>query len=411
VLSFGIDDDEFPRSVLIDVGGALGEQKEEVYYKRAFDLQIAMQGGEPIVNDERDRRTEVRIDQLAATDAQGKEIEPKFSGPGLGRAAFAVGDGPPRIQVQFHVDAPGTAFRRSSDRVVLSDGEGRPREAHADRQVTASVIDIGEAGLVLQTRVEDFSWTWQPGVRNAQTPLQLSLELSGESEVSPHVVPVKLDAARPEITEFRASRPGGNVPSGRLAVEVIARDALSGLANDVQVARSVNPNAPFGAEDKLLEMSVLKSEFDEVTRHFYWQALLPADVAKPGDPIPLVVRVRDNVGHSSAPRREEFTVPLPVAPTVPLGTIWGRVTKRGTPVQEIVVELEGPAGKRTANLDSNDTYYFRQVPAGAYTVRSKVDVVLAVAGRMSIGDERAIDDFDPSREKDRRVDLNLEEIR
>jgi hypothetical protein len=283
-------------------------------------------------------------------------------------------------------------------------------EAHADRQLKATAIEVGESGLVLEARVEDFSCTWRPEESNAEVPLRLALLLAGDSQEQQDIAPVKLDAQPPVIRYFGNADPGANVPAGRLAVQLIAIDQWSGVAK-VEVARNVDPRAPFGEGDQQPELSGVDSDWDPATGQLHWQAVLPADLAKPGETVRLVARVFDGVGHESPVVAAEITAPSPTAAAEPLGTILGEVSFSGRPEKEIVVELKGPNGTRTAKLDSNNRYVFRNVPAGTYSVRVEANVVFQVAGQKKVGDESGELTFDPKTNKSLSVDLNLEEIR
>jgi hypothetical protein len=224
-----------------------------------------------------------------------------------------------------------------------------------------------------------------------------------------HETQVKLDERRPEIVRF----PGGQVPvtrAGSPQIELRARDGLTGIAR-VEVARSGSRQEPFGEKDKLLEVVNTRLNYDQGAQNYVWQGELPADIAKPGETVPLVARVYDGVGHASPPLFAEVTLPQQTGPPPPpKGTIRVTADFRGTVTKAIQVELEGPDGlQRKASINAaGRTVQFNNLPAGDYKIKAAGEVRLQVSGLKEVSGDVAVDQFDPAKTRVRDATLKME---
>lgn len=281
-----------------------------------------------------------------------------------------------KLLVDLEVDAPDDAFSPEAaasgtsdvvqvwlSRMETSDpiGEGR-KEFMADRAVRVSLDQITPQGpLQVSAAVGDLQAAFDVGDLQEKVKVRARLALQRPPRTTEDAVDLVLDGDPPSVT---LEAPGAITLGEDLPVTAHATDRLSGV-------RKVEVGFDLAGTGHLRDDQVRASlEPPNLDR----PVVLPTKELKlnVGQDYTLAARATDFAGNTAEtthrftvkpPAQQPGTMAQPAAP----GTIVGTVTAEvGTP-RGITVEAEGlPAPELVGN-----TFTFKQVPPGTYTIRAR----------------------------------------
>jgi hypothetical protein len=306
-------------------------------------------------------------------EAERSPCRIRITSPAAGAAFLAPAD---VIPVEFQVDAPEDAFQQPGDAVELGLDESGDRSLRpestlrwsSDRQVVIRLHQADPTGQMrFHAEVRDFQATLPAGgLRNKSVEilarLTVNLPATGQGpRTDQHAVPIVLDGAPPSL---RLEVPVRPVMAGEELPVTIATEDLSGVVKGrVGLDRNASSELDEADQPQLLSQPAGSG---------IWTASLPTKDLSPGR-YTVLVQATDRVGLSAtatgvvtiaAPRTD-----VPAGKPPPdTGTIQGRVVLISRPVAGIRVTLEGL--NRVATSDSAGRFVFREVPAGAYTLRA-----------------------------------------
>lgn len=306
-------------------------------------------------------------------EAERSPCRIRITSPAAGAAFLAPAD---VIPVEFQVDAPEDAFQQPGDVVELGLDESgdrslRPENAlqwSSDRQIVVRWHKADPAGQIhLHAEATDFQATLPAGgLRNKTVEvlarLIVNLPATGQGQqTDQHEVPIVLDGAPPSLrmeVPVRPSLAGEEIPV------TIATEDLSGVVKG-RIGLDLNASGELDEADQPQLLS-------QPTASGVWTTTLPTKDLSPGR-YTVLVQATDRVG-LSATATGAVTIAAPRTdapagkPPPETGTIQGRVILISRPISGIRVTLEGL--QRVATSDSAGRFSFRDVPAGAYTLRA-----------------------------------------
>jgi hypothetical protein len=270
-------------------------------------------------------------------------------------------DKPTKIDVALQADmAPSTGPYEVA--VRLQDDPARV--VRGDRVVDVRMIGSETGECVLSTRVDDLKFSIEADAYRNQ-PVELVAELRQDSSVLKRERrTIKLDNGPPYL-EIR-TRPGASVALGRvLTVEAVATDKVSGV-QFVEFAFEVTKAGEMKDPQKV----------STATAGGLYRGQLTIEENMPLGEHTVLIKATDWAGFESPTSKLKIRVVKPTTsagnpPAPNVNDLIVTVTYGGprSPVARAEVSIEGPK-RQTLRTGEDGTATFRNLPAGAYTVKA-----------------------------------------
>jgi hypothetical protein len=301
------------------------------------------------------------------------------------------------IPVELAIDAPSSGQKNPPLRVEVGIDQNRDRELRgdetvlliADRQVTASLVGVGQGGeLQIETKVTDLTVKLPAAALTGGRANILAHAVLGDKDAWSEPVEIVSDAQPPRVGALELRPAGTAVIGNNVVVSALADDlGLSGVAK-LEAAFDLDRSGKLGSS-----APPVGGALSDDGR---WTASVPT-AGMSGGSYNLLVRATDKAGNASVPARASIRlIPKELADAEAAKSnsadINGTVTYGDEPQSAVTVRLNRDTGAppppktkgkgkpktppppplAQATTDARGQFTFPKVAPGKYTVTAEV---------------------------------------